>query len=1062
MPINNRIAARVFVFSVLAAAATAQGFVWNSLTPPVSPSARTNHAMVYDGLSQTVVLFGGLAAGAESSDTWLWNSQTWSLESPGAIPLARSKCALAYDSTRQRVVLFGGLSGAANLSDTWQWDGNTWQQQSPANSPPARHHHAMAYDEARQRIVMFGGEHSTLGRLGDTWEWDGTSWLPVFAAPFPPARRGHAMAYDTARQRIVMFGGNGSGNLLLDDTWEWDGTNWQPRATANRPAARDRHALAYDSARQRVVLFGGDSVGLIGDTWEWDGNTWLQQIPTNSPPARSDHAAAFDALHQRVVVFGGNGTNGALDDTWINGTPTVLASATMYGIGCGVPALGFFPDAATPPLVGQTAYGTITDAPTPLAGVSLGFSNTFFGPFALPVTLSGIGMTGCSLLQSAEIMGFATSQVNATTLSFGLAIPNQSAVLGNHLYVQAYCLAPGANALQVIASNGIDWFVGDTAPAGPMTSIVESFLDSSNQDQSASGGTWGGSQGPGARVGLVGGDGRHGSFDPTLGTALGNNQYVWNTDNFVIPASSTTSGVQETVTDGRFFFSDMIIPNGTRIRFVGSVSPVLYVRGRAQINGIIEVNGVDAPGILQTTGAAVGEVTTTFDALSSLVGQPGSLGGVGGGQGGTGGNRCMNTGPTISGGINVTDGQPGADVRVSAGHAYMGSATGTGGVGGLLTPTTGMWPPINVPTVGGILYCAYFSPGGSGGGFHSPGGTPDVPVYTGTSTGVAVSTAPVAGGLMFGLMPYPPVGAPSTYTSLEHFTIGGSGGGGGGSHGYGIIVVTNPAVKFMAGHGGTGGGGAVAIRSGGPLVIGPTALLTARGGDGVVINGTASTGNSSPGGGGSGGSFLMQSGQSVSIAGTVDARGGVGSRNDFVLNVLQRVEAAAGDGAPGFFRMEAPSSNVAFGGTSTPAYVATTMGGNLTDRDDRTGDRSQWYANVAPLPPVWDRYELDVDLDGNGTVDVTYDDSGAPGTILASEPNGPITLPLIIKFQGSQLDPITGEPIAGTVGPWRPGIGSGAGTGVYLDSATSVRFDMTFNRALFPDLVVVELRILTH
>jgi hypothetical protein len=84
-----------------------------------------------------------------------------------------------------------------------------------------------------------------------------------------------------------------------------------------------------------------------------------------------------------------------------------------------------------------------------------------FGPFTLPVTLGGIGMVGCDLWQSSEILGLGTTPLTASTLSFTLAIPNQISLLGSHVYLQAYCFAPGANPLEIISSNGIDWLIGD-------------------------------------------------------------------------------------------------------------------------------------------------------------------------------------------------------------------------------------------------------------------------------------------------------------------------------------------------------------------------------------------------------------------------------------------------------------------------------------------------------------------------------------------------------------------------------------------------------------------------
>ncbi|HIE70413.1 MAG TPA: hypothetical protein EYP98_09630 [Planctomycetes bacterium] len=611
-------------------------------------------------------------------------------------------------------------------------------------------------------------------------------------------------------------------------------------------------------------------------------------------------------------------------------------------------------------------------------------------------------------------------------------------------------------------------FLTEAGVSTPIT-IIESFTGPSKQEVLISGGVWGGPQGPGARPGLVGGDGRHGSFDPNLGNAVGGGVFVWNTDNLLIPQTSSLTGEQYLVTDGAFFFTDMVVPEGKTIRFVGSVPPVIRVRGQVDIRGTIEVNGLDAAGIV-ASGAPngsgqLGQRVTTFNSKVSLTGEPGSFGGVGGGRGGKGADRCTNFGPTIVSGQNLTNGQVGRDVNVPAGHAYAGSVGGTGGQGSLLTPTTGIWG--NPVPLFQSVWCSYFSPGGSGGGFTFGGANAGNPVYVGNAaTGALVTTALATGGSPFLLMPYPPATPPPNYTSLDHFVVGGSGGGGGGGHGYGIVGVSpNPPQRWMAGNGGTGGGGAVAIRSGGLLSVGAAGVLLARGGDGVLITGTPGSGGptnslgvGSPGGAGSGGTFLLQSGQNISVAGDINARGGVGSRVGEIATSQLRVNSQAGNGAPGFFRLEAPPSGISFGGTSQPAYVASENAGLLTDRDDLSGDTSLWYSTGLVFPPTWDRYELDVDLDGDGTIDITYTDSGVPGTQKASEFGGPITLPLVIAFQGANLNQAGSEPV-GQIGPWRDGIGAGAGQGINLDAVIGYRFTITYNRALFPDCVVRQLRV---
>ena len=598
--------------------------------------------------------------------------------------------------------------------------------------------------------------------------------------------------------------------------------------------------------------------------------------------------------------------------------------------------------------------------------------------------------------------------------------------------------------------------------------ISETFTDASQQEPVVSGGTWS----SGARPGLIGGDGRHGSFDPLLGNPIGGNTFEWNTDLFVIPQSASLTGQEYTVTDGQFYFTDMNVPEGTTIRFTGTQPPVIRVRGDVNIAGTIDVNGADLPFTIQTAGPATGERVTVFNARfgtptqNSLI-MPGTLGGPGGGRGGNGAQEGDDNGPQ-----SIFNGQPGEDVGVRAGHAYLGNTAGTGGAGSQQTPASGAWSA-PFPLVGNV-YSAYFSPGGGGGGFGGPGTQANNPAHT-NPTNTLVTTPRAAAGGAFSLQPYPPASPPAGYTSLDHFLVGGSGGGGGGSHGYGLLSIgPSPNERWMKGHAGTGGGGAAAIRCGGAMTIAATAVVTSRGGAGVVIAGddptsattTDTYGISSPGGGGSGGSFVLQAARSLSFGGTMDTRGAEGSVNGFMLNSLQSMSGKGGDGADGYFRLES-ATNVAFGGASFPTFVQGENSGDLTDRDVFSGDASLWYGTSLVFPPTWERYEIDVDTDGDGTVDVTYTDSGEPGTQKAYEtvPTGtgqvpsPVTLPLVIEFQGAELDQSGTTPLEGTIGPWREGIGSGAGPGIQLDSITGFRFRVTYNRDLFPDMVVKELRV---
>lgn len=459
---------------VLSLPAISQAPAWGQIAPSNSPSDRARSAMAYDSVTQRVVLFGGRGS-TSFNDTWKYDGVDWAQVTTANSPGVRSLHVMAYDSVRQKMVVFGG-AGPAPLHDTWEYDGVDWMQVTPTGNvfPSNRHSNAMVYDSARQMMVMFGGYGSSI--FNDTWEYDGVGWTQITTANSPSPRMGHTMVYDSARGKVVLFGGQNSSSSWNNDTWEYDGSNWTQVVTASSPVARPRHAMAYDSTLQKVVMFGGYGVGNIhlNDTWEYDGVTWTQMATASSPGVRYFHEMVYDSARAQMVMFGGAdaapvGGGGPptgpweiyLGDTWEYGSgSSVLASAISYGSGCGIPALAFSP--TSNPIVGTTAGALITNAPTIFAGIAFGVSDTTFnGLPLLPFNLASIGMPGCFLLQSNEISGLSVTPVTASSLQFDAAIPSNPALLSQQFYIQAYALAPGANAAQIVTSNGISWIIGN-------------------------------------------------------------------------------------------------------------------------------------------------------------------------------------------------------------------------------------------------------------------------------------------------------------------------------------------------------------------------------------------------------------------------------------------------------------------------------------------------------------------------------------------------------------------------------------------------------------------------
>jgi hypothetical protein len=54
---------------------------------------------------------------------------------------------------------------------------------------------------------------------------------------------------------------------------------------------------------------------------------------------------------------------------------------------------------------------------------------------------------------------------------------------------------------------------------------------------------------------------------------------------------------------------------------------------------------------------------------------------------------------------------------------------------------------------------------------------------------------------------------------------------------------------------------------------------------------------------------------------------------------------------------------------------------------------------------------------------------------------------VLVRFQGAQIDLLTGNVVPSTIGPWRDTLVPGTGS-LNRDRASVVRFDLTLNKAL--------------
>ncbi len=271
------------------------GSGWTLLHPANNPGMLSGHAMVYDETRGQIVLFGGVSGATYgfSNETWVWDGNNWLQMQPPVSPPARSGHAMAYDAASKKVVMFGG-SAAGESSDTWIWDGANWTQAVSPASPAARTGHSMAYDAGRREIVLFGG----FGGLGtptwfsDTWVWDGMEWHQKFIANPPAARFGHVLAYHPALQSVVMIGGYG-GKLVTGtgwnydfrrEIWLWNGEAWAQQFPEGQPGPAYTVAAAYDDTKQALSVHVGDDLTCAS---RGPKTLLLRGLATGKSPGRS-------------------------------------------------------------------------------------------------------------------------------------------------------------------------------------------------------------------------------------------------------------------------------------------------------------------------------------------------------------------------------------------------------------------------------------------------------------------------------------------------------------------------------------------------------------------------------------------------------------------------------------------------------------------------------------------------------------------------------------------------------------------------------------------------------
>lgn len=248
-------------------------------------------------------------------------------------------------------------------------------------------------------------------------------------------------------------------------TGEQLGTNsigiWSHDATNNRPLAN----LGTASwSMTRINTWQGATFA-TPITIPASADFWLVWAPINSAQASIQTTPFMGGPTYRASTDGGQTWNGPFTDTlWklrisCGGSP---GHYEVFGTGCigsnrNRPELGFF----NVPTIGQSMVLMLERARGSSSAVLvLAASNTIWGGVPLPFDMTLIGAPTCSILASLDLLVNTPTDVTGQA-NVPVTVPAVAAFVGQPFYNQWLVLDQGANALQIVVSNGGSAVVGD-------------------------------------------------------------------------------------------------------------------------------------------------------------------------------------------------------------------------------------------------------------------------------------------------------------------------------------------------------------------------------------------------------------------------------------------------------------------------------------------------------------------------------------------------------------------------------------------------------------------------
>lgn len=208
-----------------------------------------------------------------------------------------------------------------------------------------------------------------------------------------------------------------------------------------------------NTTHQNLTVLGGlpncNGVSISPEETRFAFATWAVASPPQPPAYLSVYDVFSGVQLQRLTL---SSAWNVYTTAWQDSSP--VATYTPFGAGClgtaGVPTMRAA--AGSRPGLGLTFVQEIANVPSNIAIASLGFSGAQSGGIPLPLDLSVIGMTGCTMWADPERSTFLFTPTTVATVLYG--IPNDPYFFGLPFYTQGWVLDAAANAAGWTSTDG--------------------------------------------------------------------------------------------------------------------------------------------------------------------------------------------------------------------------------------------------------------------------------------------------------------------------------------------------------------------------------------------------------------------------------------------------------------------------------------------------------------------------------------------------------------------------------------------------------------------------------